>query len=279
EDPVIVAARTRDLGDLPEPGDLNGVLLTLLGAPGIASKAAIHRQFDHQVMTNSVVLPGQADAAVLRVKGTSLGVAATVDCNSRYVYLDPYLGAAHAVAEAARNIACVGATPLGVTDNLNFGNPTVPAVYYQLERAVDGISAACLALGTPVTGGNVSLYNQFRQGDGHQAIHPTPTIGMVGVIEDVARRATQAFKRDGDVVVLLGAGAPTLGASEYLYRVHGLEAGSPPVLDLAAEAAVQRAVRELVATGLCDTAHDVAVGGLAVAVAEMALAGDRGASL
>ncbi|HLU83025.1 MAG TPA: phosphoribosylformylglycinamidine synthase subunit PurL, partial [Trueperaceae bacterium] len=219
EDPVVVAARTRDLGALPEPGDLDGVLLTLLGAPSIASKAAIYRQFDHQVMTNSVVLPGQADAAVLRVKGTSLGVAATVDCNSRYVYLDPYLGAAHAVAEAARNIACVGATPLGVTDNLNFGNPTVPAVYYQLERAVDGISAACLALGTPVTGGNVSLYNQFRQGEGHEAIHPTPTIGMVGVISDVALRATQSFKRDDDVVVLLGAFAPVQGASEYLFRI------------------------------------------------------------
>ncbi|HET8986482.1 MAG TPA: AIR synthase related protein, partial [Trueperaceae bacterium] len=279
EDPAVTAARTRDLSGVAEPSDLGAAWLTLMGAPSIASKAAVYRQFDHQVMTNTVVLPGQADAAVLRIKGTDLGVAATVDCNSRYVYLDPRLGAEHAVAEAARNISCVGATPLGVTDNLNFGNPTVPAVYYQLEQAIDGITAACLALGTPVTGGNVSLYNQYRQGDGHEAIHPTPTIGMVGVIDDVARRATQSFKREGDVVLLLGAGTPSLGASEYLYRVHGLEAGAPPALDLGAEAAVQRAVRALVAGGLCDTAHDVSTGGLAVAVAEMALAGGRGARL
>ena len=279
EDPAVASARERDLSVLAEPAALDAVLLTMLGAPCIASKAAIYSRFDHQVMTNSVVLPGQADAAVLRVKGTSLGVAATVDCNSRYVYLDPFLGAAHAVAEAARNISCVGARPLGVTDNLNFGNPTVPAVYYQLERAVAGISAACSALGTPVTGGNVSLYNQFRQGEGHEAIHPTPTIGMVGVMDDVSRRATQSFKRADDVVVLLGAFAPAAGASEYLFRVHGLEAGPPPALDLAAEAAVHSVVRELIGTGLCDTAHDVATGGLAVAVAEMALAGDRGASL
>jgi len=279
EDPAVAAARTRDLRALPLPSDLNAAWLTLLGAPSIASKAVIYRQFDHQVMTNSVVLPGQADAAVLRIKGTNLGVAATVDCNSRYVYLEPRLGAAHAVAEAARNLSCVGATPLGVTDNLNFGNPTVPAVYYQLERAVDGIGEACLALGTPVTGGNVSLYNQFRQGDGHEAIHPTPTIGMVGVLDDVTRHATLAFKREDDAVVLLGAGTPTVGASEYLYRVHGLEAGAPPALDLVAEVAVQRAVRALVAAGLCDTAHDVSTGGLAVAVAEMAMAGGKGARL
>jgi phosphoribosylformylglycinamidine synthase len=276
EDPAITTARTRDLRVVPQPSDLGAAWLKLMGAPSVASKAAIYRQFDHQVMTNTVVLPGQADAAVLRIKGTDLGVAATVDCNSRYVYLDPRLGAAHAVAEAARNISCVGATPLGVTDNLNFGNPTVPAVYHQLERAVDGISEACLALGTPVTGGNVSLYNQFRQGDGHAAIHPTPTIGMVGVLDDVTRRATQSFKREGDVVLLLGAGVPSLGASEYLYRVHGLEAGAPPDLDLEAEAAVQAAVRALVVGGLCDTAHDVSTGGVAVAVAEMALAGARG---
>lgn len=279
EDPVIASARARDLRNVPEPADLPGAWLALMEAPSIASKAAIYRRFDHQVMTNTVVLPGQADAAVLRVKGTTLGIAATVDCNSRYVYLEPLLGAAHAVAEAARNLSCVGAKPLGVTDNLNFGNPTVPAVYYQLQQAIDGIGRACLALGTPVTGGNVSLYNQFSKDDGHEAIHPTPTIGMVGVLDDVGRRATQSFKRAGDVVVLVGAGAPSLGASEYLYRVHGLEAGAPPALDLEAEALTQAAVRELIAAGLCDTAHDVSVGGLATAVAEMALAGDIGANI
>ncbi|HZW98900.1 MAG TPA: AIR synthase related protein, partial [Trueperaceae bacterium] len=217
-------------------------------------------------------------AAVLRVKGTDLGVGATVDCNSRYVWLSPRLGAAHAVAEAARNLSCVGAEPLGVTDNLNFGNPTDPAVYHQLSEAVQGVREACIALGTPVTGGNVSLYNQYVDGAVARAVHPTPTIGMVGVLRDVTRRATQGLKREGDTLFLLGSGLPTLGASEFLFRLHGLEAGSPPDLDLAAEAALQRAVRRLVTEGLCDTAHDVSVGGLVTCLAEMALTGQTGLS-
>ncbi len=276
EDPAVRAARERDLSELPPVADPAAALLTLLAAPAIASKEPVYRRYDHQVMTNTVVLPGRADAAVLRVKGTRLGVAATVDCDSRYVRLDPRLGAAHAVAEAARNLSCVGAEPLGVTDNLNFGNPTDPHVYHQLERAVAGIAEACLALGTPVTGGNVSLYNQYAEGGGARAVHPTPTIGMVGVLRDVTRRATQGLKRDGDVLLLLGAGAPSLGASEYLYRLHGLEAGAPPDLDLAAEAALQAAVRALVADGVVDTAHDASTGGLAVCLAEMAVTGGRG---
>ena len=276
EDPAVRAARERDLGGLAPVTDPSAALLELMAAPAVASKEPVYRRYDHQVMTNTVVLPGQADAAVLRVKGTRLGIAATVDCDSRYVRLDPRLGAAHAVAEAARNLSCVGAEPLGVTDNLNFGNPTDPHVYYQLERAVEGIREACLALGTPVTGGNVSLYNQYVEGGWVRAVHPTPTVGMVGVLRDVARRATQDLKRDGDVLFLLGAGAPSLGASEYLYRLHGLEAGSPPALDLAAEAAVQAVVRGLIAEGVVDTAHDASVGGLAVCLAEMAVCGGRG---
>ena len=168
------------------PNNLEEVLLELLSSPTIASKRPVFEQYDHQVMTNTVVLPGQADAAVLRVKGTSRGIAMTVDCNPRYCYLDPYEGAKLAVAEAARNLACVGATPLAITDNLNFGNPTRADVYYQMERAVEGLKDACLALGTPVTGGNVSLYNQYRttqsQADGLRAVHPTPNVGMVGVL-------------------------------------------------------------------------------------------------
>ncbi len=273
EDPRVSAARGRDLGDLPDVADPGAALLALLASPTVASKRPIYRQFDHQVMTNTVVVPGAADAAVLRVKGTDLGVAATVDCNSRYVYLDPELGAAHAVAEAARNLSCVGALPLAVTDNLNFGNPTNPGVYYQLERAVAGLARACLALDTPVTGGNVSLYNEYAAPEGRRAIHPTPTVGMVGVLRDVSRRATSGLKRRGDVVVLVGRTAGTLGASEYLYRLHGLEAGAPPPLDLVEEAKVQAVVRGLIADGLCDTAHDTSQGGLAVALAEMALAG------
>ncbi len=278
EDPAVAAARERDLEGLQPAHDKVAALLALMAAPAIASKEPIYRRFDHQVMTNTVVLPGAADAAVLRVKGSRLGVAATVDCNSRYVRLAPRLGAAHAVAEAARNLSCVGARPLGVTDNLNFGNPTDPAVYHQLSEAVEGIREACLALGTPVTGGNVSLYNQYGEGGRVVAIHPTPTIGMVGVLDDVEGRATQALRRAGDVLLLIGSGRPTLGASEYLYRLHGLEAGAPPELDLAAEAAAQAVVRELVAGGVVDTAHDASVGGLAVCLAEMAVAGGIGAA-
>ncbi len=276
EDDVVVAARRRDLAEFPAVDDPAGALLTLLAAPTIASKEPVYRRYDHQVMTNTVVLPGAADAAVMRVKGTGLGVAATVDCNSRYVYLSPRLGAAHAVAEAARNLSCVGAEPLGVTDNLNFGNPTDPGVYHQLSEAVQGIREACLALGTPITGGNVSLYNQYVEGDVTRAVHPTPTIGMVGVLRDVSHRATQGLKRRGDVLLLLGAGDPSLGASELLFRHHGVEAGTPPELDLRAEAAVQRVVRRLIAGGACDTAHDVSTGGLAVCLAEMAMTGGMG---
>ncbi|MDT3682221.1 MAG: phosphoribosylformylglycinamidine synthase subunit PurL [Truepera sp.] len=271
EDPRIRSARERDLGGLPVPADPTGVLLKLLASPTIASKRPVYEQFDQQVMTNTVVLPGAADAAVMRVKGSRLGVAATVDCNSRYVYLDPELGAMHAVAEAARNLSCVGARPLAVTDNLNFGNPLNPGVYYQLERAVDGLARACLELDTPVIGGNVSLYNEFSTQGGRQAIHPTPTVGMVGVLRDVGRHAGSALRRSGDVLLVVGPLAGSLGASEYLWRLHGLEAGRPPELDLAAEAKVQAVVRGLVEDGLCDTAHDTSQGGLAVALAEMCL--------
>ncbi|HKI58534.1 MAG TPA: phosphoribosylformylglycinamidine synthase subunit PurL [Trueperaceae bacterium] len=275
EDEEVVRLRSTPV-DVPETADPAGALLRLLESPTVASKEAVYRRYDHQVMTNTVVLPGQADAAVLRIKGSPLGVAATVDCNARYVRLEPRLGAAHAVAEAARNLSCVGATPLGVTDNLNFGNPYLPEVYYQLEEAIEGLRDACLALGTPVTGGNVSLYNQYRDGTGYRAIHPTPTVGMVGVLPDATRRATMGLKRDGDVILLIGEAAGELGASEMLYRLHGLELGAPPALDLEREAAVQRLVRGLVQDGVCDTAHDISEGGLAVALAEMAMAGGRG---
>jgi phosphoribosylformylglycinamidine synthase subunit PurL len=276
EDGAVRAARERDLSGVPLPDDAAAVLLRLLADGTIASKRAIYRQYDHQVMTNTVVLPGAGDAAVLRLKGSRRGVAATVDCNARYVYLAPRRGASLAVAEAARNLACVGATPLGVTDNLNFGNPTVPEVYHQLVEAVEGLREACLALGTPVTGGNVSLYNQFRTEDGYHAIHPTPTVGMVGVLADVERRATMALRRDDVVLYLLGDGCPDLGASTYLASVHGLEAGEPPALDLGAEARLVRLVAGLVQDGITATAHDVSDGGLAVALAEMAIRGGRG---
>jgi phosphoribosylformylglycinamidine synthase II len=283
EDPEVSARREAPLRIGP-PGDLGSVLARLLGSPTIGSKRPVFERYDYQVMTNTVVAPGAADAAVIRVKGTSLGVAMSVDCNARYVGLDPYEGARHAVAEAARNVACVGGRPLAITNNLNFGNPTRPEVYYQLERAVEGLRDACLALGTPVTGGNVSLYNQYRGDDGEMvSVLPTPTVGMIGVLDDVERHATMGLKRrpagggdEADTLVLVGPVGGELGASEYLAVVHGLEQGRPPRLDLDLEARVQRGVVACIAAGLCDTAHDTAEGGLAVALAEMAIAGGLG---
>ena len=272
----IKAARERDLSGVPVPADLGGVLVDLLSHPTIASKRPIFERYDHQVMTNTVVVPGAADAAVLRVKGSGMGVAATSDCNPRFVQLDPYTGAAAAVAEAARNLACVGATPLAITDNLNFGNPHRPEVYYQLGQAVQGIADACRALNTPVTGGNVSLYNQYTQGDERVAIHPTPTIGMVGVLPDVNVRATLDLKVAGQTLILLGEHADSIGASQYLETVHGLEAGRVPELDLALAQKVVDGTLALIRSGLTDTAHDCAEGGLAVALAEMAIAGGLG---
>ncbi len=279
ESEEIKAKREMDLSSVPVPENLEEVLLKLLSHPTIASKRPIFERFDHQVGANSVVLPGQADAAVMRVKGLGKGVAATTDCNPRFVYLDPYWGAASAVAEAARNLVCVGAKPLAVTDNLNFGNPLRPDVYYQLERSVQGIADACVALNTPVTGGNVSLYNQDVEEGRTVAIHPTPTIGMVGVLEDINKRATMGFKRDGDVILLIGENTDELGGSQYLETVHGLEGGQVPKLDLEQEKAVLASVLELIASGLCDTAHDCSEGGLAIALAEMCLASGRGVEI
>ncbi|AWN22652.1 phosphoribosylformylglycinamidine synthase subunit PurL [Deinococcus irradiatisoli] len=276
ESPEIKAARERDLSGIAVPDDLGAVLLQLLSHPTIASKRPIFERYDHQVMTNTVVVPGAADAAVLRVRGSGMGVAATSDCNPRFVQLDPYVGAAAAVAEAARNLACVGATPLAITDNLNFGNPYRPEVYYQLEQAVQGIGDACRALNTPVTGGNVSLYNQYVEAGRTVAIHPTPTIGMVGVLPDIEQRATLALKGEGQVLYLLGEVGDSIGASQYLETVHGLEAGQVPPLDLGLEQRVIDGALQLIRAGLTTTAHDCAEGGLAVALSEMAIAGNVG---
>ncbi|HEX7049839.1 MAG TPA: phosphoribosylformylglycinamidine synthase subunit PurL [Longimicrobiales bacterium] len=242
-------------------------LLRLLGTPTIASKRWVHEQYDTTVRTNTVIGPG-GDAGVLRIRGTKLGVAATVDCNGRYCYLNPRRGAMIAVAEAARNLACVGARPRAVTNNLNFGNPLKPEVYYQLREAVLGMAEACRAFETPVTGGNVSLYNENPRG----AIYPTPVIGMVGVLDDVARTIGMGFRDPGDAIVLLGRNTGELGGSEYLKVVHGKVAGDAPAVDLAAEKALQEAMLELAAAGLAKSAHDCAEGGLAVCLAESAVA-------
>ena len=274
----------------------NAVLLQLLDDPTIASKRWVYRQYDHQVQANTVVPPGGADAAVVRLRpqadtqAARRGVAAVVDCPNRWVALDPERGGMAAVAEAARNLSCVGAEPLAVTDNLNFPSPETPTGYWQLALACRGLSAACSALDTPVTGGNVSLYNETRLPDGRmQPIHPTPVVGMVGLVHDLAHVRGQAWRDGGDAIWLLGAGleageAPadprlSLAGSSYLEQVHGAVTGRPPEIDLPLERAVQGFLRQAIAAGLVCSAHDLSDGGLAVAAAEACIASGLGAHL
>ena len=272
------ALQAYDLAGLPLPDETaDEVLLRLLASPNIASKESVYRQYDHQVMTNTVIGPG-GDAAVLRIKESKRGLAMSTDGNGRYCFLDPHIGGMIAVAEACRNVAVVGAEPVALTDCLNFGNPERPEAYYQLEECIMGIALASKLLGAPVISGNVSLYNETRG----EAIYPTPVIGALGLMDDVTRNAPIAFGDEGDVVLLLGAtksgGAPeSLAGSEYLEIVHGLVAGQPRI-DMEMEMAVQRACRRAVAGGLVSSAHDCSDGGLAVAVAESCIAGEIGFS-
>jgi phosphoribosylformylglycinamidine synthase subunit PurL len=265
----------------------NQILLQLLDTPTIASKQWVYRQYDHQVQNNTVLLPGGADAAVIRVRplnakptDCTIGVAATTDCNPRYVYLDPYEGAKAAVAEAARNLSCVGAEPLAVTDNLNFGSPEKPVGYWQLANACRGIADACRELATPVTGGNVSLYNETLDSVGNpQPIYPTPVIGMVGLVPDLSKICGQSWQKTGDVIYLLGNANAVLGGSEYLATVHGTVAGKPPVVDFELEKRVQAVCRQGIRQGWIQSAHDLAEGGLAVALAEACIGNNLGATV
>lgn len=248
----------------PAVTDYKETLNALLKAPTIASKEWVYDQYDYQVRTSTVVKPG-SDAAVIRVRGTNKGLAMTTDCNSRYIYLDPEIGGAIAVAEAARNIVASGGTPLAITDCLNFGNPEKPEIFWQIEKSADGISAACTALNAPVIGGNVSLYNE-RSGE---AVYPTPTIGMVGLIEDLAHVTTQEVKAAGDVVFVIGETTTEFGGSELQKLLNnGVISGKAPAIDLEMEAARQQALLKAIKAGLVQSAHDVAEGGLAVAIAE-----------
>jgi len=258
--------------------ELGELLCDLLASPNICSRAWIYRQYDHQVMVNTLVLPG-SDAAVIRIGDTGRGettdtaIAASSDCNGRYCYLDPYVGAQIAFAEAARNVACAGGRPAAITDCLNFGNPEKPEVFWTFHEAVRGLSDACAAFGVPVISGNVSFYNESFG----KAIYPTPVVGLVGVLEDASKRVTMAFKDAGDVIVLLGETDAELGGSEYLKAVHGLVAGRPPAIDLAAEKAIHTALLEAIAKGLVKSAHDCSEGGTAVALAECCIGGNVGA--
>ena len=254
----------------PAPPDAAETLLGLLGSPGIASKEWVYRQYDQQVGINSLVLPG-SDAGVLRIKGSRIGVAVTTDCNARFVYLDPRVGTAMAVAEAARNLSVSGARPLGLTDCLNFGSPERPEILWQFKEAVAGLAEACRALEIPVVGGNVSFYNETLG----QAILPTPVIGMAGILDDAEARSTQWFATPGDRIALLGPDAVSLGGSELLWMRERTIAGRLAPLDLAVERAVQEACRAAIGARLLASAHDCAEGGLAVALAESCVSGPR----
>jgi phosphoribosylformylglycinamidine synthase len=276
EDPKIAALRTRDVGAVPErseEADPRWTLAKLLTSPTIASKMWVYRQYDHTVRTNTVVGPG-GDAAVVRIRNSRRAIALKTDCNGRYCYLDPREGTRIAVAEAARNVACTGGRPMAITNNLNFGNPRRPEVYHQLREATVGMAEACDKLGTPVTGGNVSLYNENPGG----AVYPTPVIGMVGLIDDIDHITRSNFTAEGDAVVLLGRPTAELGGSEYLARVHNVVAGAPPHCDLDAERDLIEALLTAIEAGIVRSAHDTSDGGLAVALAECCVI-DRGRPL
>lgn len=259
-----------DFADLSFDMHPSEVLTKLLSSPNIASKHAVYQQYDHMVQIGTTIEPG-SDAAVIRIAGTEKAIAAATDCNGRYCYLDPYEGAKAAVAEAARNVACSGAKPVAITNCLNFGNPYKPEVYYGFAECIRGMGDACRAFGTPVTGGNVSFYNENPEG----AIYPTPVIGMIGVMEDFRNATSQFFKADKDQVLLLGTLKAGFGASEYLKVIHGKVCGLPPRIDLELEKRLQELLVELIGEGLIKSAHDVSDGGLAVALAECCFNGQR----
>lgn len=257
-----------------EVTDLGEALDKVLSSPSVSSKAWVYNQYDYMVRTSTAVRPG-SDAAVVTIRGTRKALAMTTDCNGRFVYLDPEVGGKIAVSEAARNIVCSGAEPLAITDNLNFGNPEKPEIFWQMEKAVDGMAEACRELDTPVIGGNVSLYNENTKG----AIYPTPVVGMVGLIHDTDHITTQGFKSEGDAILLLGDTFAELGGSEFQAIVHGVTEGRPPQLELNTEKNLLDTVLAAIQQGLVRSAHDLSEGGLAVALAESCISGGLGAKV
>ena len=268
--------QTADLSTLSHPENLIESLEALLGSPNIASKRWVHEQYDTMVRTNTVQGPGAADAGIIRLKGSKKGLVAKTDCNGRYVYLNPRRGGQIAVVESARNVVCSGAKPMAITNCLNYGNPYKPEVYWTFKESLAGMGDACRKLNTPVTGGNVSFYNENPE----SAIFPTPIIGMLGVIEDVEKhKMSPSFKKEGDIILYVGAPRIGLGGTEYLKVIHGLTTGDAPILDLDIELKVQETVLEAITSGLVTAAHDISDGGLAVTIAEMGIFGSLGAQI
>ncbi len=265
-----------DASTLKHPDSNEDTIKKILNSPNIASKKWVFEQYDTSVRTNTVTYPGASDAGVIRVKGTNKGLVAKTDCNSRYVYLNPRRGGQIAVVESARNVVCAGGKPLAITNCLNFGNPYKPEVYWTFKEALGGMGDACKALNTPVTGGNVSFYNENPK----SAIFPSPIIGMLGVIEDVEKhRTTPEFKTDGDIVLYIGADRVGLGGTEYLKVIHGLTTGDAPELDIPFEVNLQETLLAAIKEGFITAAHDISDGGLATTLAEMAIFGGRGAKV
>ena len=257
---------------IPVVEDAKEMLYTLLSQPTISSKEWVFDQYDYMVRTNTVVAPG-SDAAVVRVRGTRKALAMTTDCNSRYLYLDPEVGGQIAVAEAARNIVCSGGEPLAITDCLNFGNPEKPEIFWQIEKATDGMSEACRMLNAPVIGGNVSLYNETNG----VAVYPTPVVGMVGLVHDLDHVTTQAFKEEGNLIYMLGETGEDFGGSELQKYLDGQISGQAPTLNLEVEKELQNQLLTAIQDGLVESAHDLAEGGLSVALAESLIGTDFGA--
>ena len=279
-DPPVPREMPEDI-KIGETDDLTGNMKRLLASPNISSKRWIWQQYDHMVQTNTIEGPGAGDAGVIRIKGSQRGLAMALDGNGRWCYLDPRLGAMHAVAEAARNVACAGATPVGATNCLNFGNPEKPHIMWQFSQVIDGMTKACEELEVPITGGNVSFYNETL-GEG---IYPTPVIGIVGILDDVHKAMRPDFREPGRAIVLFSGAEPgdltdaesEFGSSEYAKEILGAVWGYPPQLELEKEAALQKALIETIQAGLVDSAHDCSEGGVAVALAESAFA--RGVGL
>jgi phosphoribosylformylglycinamidine synthase II len=261
-----------DQNTIPEATDLKATAEKIIQLPNIASKRWVYEQYDSMVGTANASTNNPSDASIVRIHGTNKGLAVTVDCNSRYVYLNPYVGGMIAVSEAARNIACSGGVPVGITNCLNFGNPYNPEVYYQFVHALRGMSDACIQFDAPVTGGNVSFYNQSEDGP----VYPTPTIGMVGVLEDIHNAMTLDFKKEGDTIYLLGESRNDINGSEYLFKLHNATYSQAPHFDLKEEAALQAKVLELINSKLIQSAHDISEGGLFTTLLESAAHNGKG---